>query len=336
LLSEKNRERLRRKKTILRLPTTCCEKEAVNPFKTEDGRFGRVAFALLFLGIVLAGCSVATKQKWLPVFFDGVPVPGAKTTNAIVETETAPTNAVLATAAPAAPLIVKETIHLPYFNNECAECHESKFSQKMKGPMKTVCFSCHDDFLAKPKVKHQPVDNGECGTCHNPHSSPNKFLLTRTGAAVCLDCHDNPAAAGKVKHQPVENGECIECHSPHASDFKGLMRKSTADSCFGCHDDFRAKQTFKHDPAGNGACLECHSPHASASKGLTKSAEPAVCFECHEQADMAKVAGHKVSGITTCLACHDPHGGTDKYFLRGAAKPAPIPPAPAAKPPPAK
>src|SRR5262249_25429465 len=90
-----------------------------------------------------------------------------------------------------------------------------------------LCFECHDDLEKKnkaAKVKHQPVEGGECSSCHAPHASNNKKLLVKPDGKLCLDCHDDPAK-GKIKHQPVENGECLSCHDPHQSDVKKLLVK---------------------------------------------------------------------------------------------------------------
>ena len=85
--------------------------------------------------------------------------------------------------------------------------------------------------LASGKVKHQPVENGECSSCHSPHNSENKKLLAKPEGKLCFECHEDTRknlAAAKVKHQPVENGECSSCHSPHQSENKKLLVKPDA------------------------------------------------------------------------------------------------------------
>ena len=32
----------------------------------------------------------------------------------------------------------------------------------LKGPVRNVCFECHDDFLSDAKYKHAPAEEGEC------------------------------------------------------------------------------------------------------------------------------------------------------------------------------
>ena len=139
----------------------------------------------------------------------------------------------------------------------------------------------------------------------DPHESPNKNLLVRTGKALCLDCHDDPLAQGKVKHQAVESGDCLDCHDPHASGTKGLLKKSLAASCFDCHDDFRKGAKYQHAPAGNGECTSCHAPHASDQKALLIKPDPQLCFECHELADVAQahrdLEARKTTGCSVLL-----------------------------------
>lgn len=305
----------------------------VNPktHKSRSRRRDRLVGLLVVCGVfIFVGCSSETKHKWMSRFFDGVPpLGGATNVVTVAAEEVAPTNVthvVIPEAGQTAQLT--GSVHPPFADNSCAECHESKFSQKMKGPMNSVCFSCHDDFLAPAKIKHAPAQNGECTACHSPHDAPNKKLLIRTGRAMCLECHDDPVAQGKVKHQPVE-ADCLDCHSPHASNVKGILKKPLATLCFECHDDFLKEAKFKHDPAGNGECMSCHTPHQSDNKELLIKPSSKLCFECHEESDLAKVDAHKQSTETDCLKCHDPHGGSDKWFLKAGARKTLSPAAPA-------
>ncbi|MCX6996593.1 MAG: cytochrome c3 family protein [Kiritimatiellaeota bacterium] len=160
---------------------------------SEQGRVGAGrrrrcwprALRLAPLGVLLlgAGCATMTKHDWLCFFFffDGVPgapgstqppAPGAGADDApvVLRSQPAPTPA---------PLPVYR--HAPYADDECTACHESKFSQRIKQKPKDLCFTCHDDFLAKAKVKHAPAEGGECLACHNPHQSENKHLLRGRG-----------------------------------------------------------------------------------------------------------------------------------------------------------
>jgi predicted CXXCH cytochrome family protein len=291
-------------------------------------RIRELAAAMLFLGAglaLLAGCATEKKQKWLSFFFDGVPAPGA-TTNApaiVYDENGKPLDRAVAAQVASGPAPKPKFVaHPPYEDRKCNECHESRFSVKMKETQRQVCFACHDDFLEKAKVKHQPAENSECSECHDPHGSANPKMLVLTGQELCFKCHDETQkqiSTAKVKHQPVENGECASCHNPHASEIKKLLVKPDGKLCFDCHEDLDqalSKAAFKHDPAGNGECGSCHNPHVSSEKGLLIKSRAILCLECHEEKDLAKVKAHTDAPNKACLECHDPHLGKDKFLLK--------------------
>src|SRR5215472_7266693 len=199
----------------------------------------RLPFILLAIGcggfLLTVGCNSATKRKWLTTFFDGVP-PEHPPTNTVVAA--AETNQVAAAASKSASPAPAENYyaHPPFSQEKCSSCHASQFGQAMKKQAPELCWDCHKDFLATMKVKHQPVENGECKSCHDPHQASNTNLLVKIGKDLCLDCHDPPVNKGKSKHQPAENGECLACHNPHAAGQKGLLVKAEGKLCFDCHD----------------------------------------------------------------------------------------------------
>ena len=79
-------------------------------------------------------------------------------------------------------------VHTPFAQGKCTQCHgDGGMSPQPKMPARQLCFTCHKDFIAGNKFKHQPVENGECSSCHSAHQSPNKNLLTKTGNKLCLD-----------------------------------------------------------------------------------------------------------------------------------------------------
>jgi len=272
--------------------------------------------------LVVAGCSTEAKYKWLSTLFDGVPDPNApKQTNRVViqyddkgnplATEMLRlTNNSVVKAPPF-------TTHPPYEDHKCTECHLSEFSVRMKAPQKKVCFDCHDTTEAvfvKSKFKHQPVDNGECTTCHNPHGSALPKMLKGPIKTLCTDCHEDPIGKkAKSSHVPFENGECVSCHSPHASPNKGLLAKPVKNLCADCHDEPKPKPKVIHPPLENGECLACHAPHASVNKSLLAKAGKANCFECHD--DFLEKAKFKHTVVDDCSACHNSHGAAEKGLL---------------------
>jgi predicted CXXCH cytochrome family protein len=275
-------------------------------------------FAVGLAAVALTdGCSTGAKRQWLTYFFDGVPAETSGTNVVVVVTTVKDTNAAPATVtqpAPAAP-VLPGSAHPPFIKQQCQECHQSGDGQGMRAPMPDLCFNCHKDFLAGNKVKHQPVENGECLSCHDPHQSENnKKLLIKTGKDLCLTCHDDPLANQKFKHEAVESGDCLDCHSPHATNFKGLLKKSVKDTCADCHDDL-TKKKFVHQPVGDGDCLECHSPHASKNKNLVKKTTPGLCWDCHD--NFLEKAKFQHDVVEDCTSCHNPHqSAVDKLLTK--------------------
>ena len=161
-------------------------------------KFRKYHWLLLFpaLGGVLfnTACDTPSRHRLLTVFFDGVP-PLHSGTNVTVEVSTFETTPV-AEAAPKtnAPPVDTFSVHQPFQQRKCIECHQSSSGMGLKAAAPQLCWNCHKDFIAGQKVKHNPVENGECASCHDPHQSPNKKLLVKVGKELCLNCHDDPLA----------------------------------------------------------------------------------------------------------------------------------------------
>ena len=166
-------------------------------WRRRGGWLAGLAAGLVFL----AGCRTETKQKWLIFFFDGVPQPGA--TNVVAHPSATMTNNAAsfpATRAPAKPIVL--VVHPPYAKRDCAACHESQFSNAMRGKPGEVCFTCHKPLqqaITASKVKHQPVADGECTGCHSPHLSPNQQSARRQGQRAVPDVPRRSAGGGQVQ-----------------------------------------------------------------------------------------------------------------------------------------
>jgi|APCry1669188910_1035180.scaffolds.fasta_scaffold09318_2 predicted CXXCH cytochrome family protein len=253
-------------------------------FTMPDVRITQIA-AAAFGWLVIAfnlglmvGCRTETRQKWLTTFFDGVPVPGAITNAATAGYDDSghsllpPTASVPADTSTVAR--IKLIIHPPYSEHNCNACHESRYSVRMKDAQKLVCFACHDDFLAKAKFKHSPVEEGSCTTCHNPHESGVAKLLVKAVPALCNDCHDDVIGTSKFRHSPAESGECLVCHSAHHSQEEKLLTRRGQALCYECHDKDDVAKIPAHDKLDEKPCWSCHDPHGSDRAGLLKSVLP--------------------------------------------------------------
>jgi predicted CXXCH cytochrome family protein len=103
----------------------------------------------------------------------------------------------------------------------CNGCHDP-VSHALLLPERELCFKCHA-FKMNKKYIHGPFASGECLACHNPHSSPNRFLLVTGPKDFCLSCHDMKEIAKNAAHKDIKV-PCISCHDGHMSDKRYLLK----------------------------------------------------------------------------------------------------------------
>ncbi len=242
-------------------------------------------------------------------------------------------------------------IHTP-FEDGCEDCHLANQNKhpdsdgnefELTDSEPQLCYMCHDEYLQK-EYKHDPVESGDCLTCHDPHSSENKKLLLSNTNELCSDCHDIDFSLAS-QHNPVESGNCIECHNPHESDNRSLLIRNTYELCLDCHDEQekQLKYMFLHDPF-DGGCLDCHKAHSSEiipllladyPSGLYSSSDPdnfQLCFGCH---DVVLMTEKNDQGATSfrdgnlnlhylhlqnskarnCNICHNSHASQKEFIL---------------------
>ena len=217
--------------------------------------------------------------------------------------------------------ILFDNVHPPVANRMCSQCHEASSSPdalKTKKPGFELCRGCHNTMMnetfSKNRVHWPLVDQRGCLSCHAPHASSQKKLLTGDMKSVCGKCHSDTMESqaklaekerrenaalkkgevtkGSLTHNPITEGNCGACHSPHASDSVFLMKQlSTIELCGTCHD------WLKHTshPMGQKAadlrnknlkmdCLSCHRSHGTGYRHLIPF--PTVtdlCVQCHKQ-----------------------------------------------------
>ena len=119
-----------------------------------------------------------------------------------------------------AALIDKEIIH-PAADEDCLNCHESNDKEHPKAggneftlsdDGSELCYNCHDSKQIMTNV-HSPVEDGECLTGHNPHSSDYENLTKDRPGKLYLACHE-PESEGPYVHGPVAGQACTACHRP--------------------------------------------------------------------------------------------------------------------------
>lgn len=227
-------------------------------------------------------------------------------------------------------ILAETTVHAAA--ESCDSCHESAAAPHPQKGKKTfrlteeppkLCFACHEETGGKASL-HPPVKDGECLSCHEPHSTAQPKLLRSAVKDLCSGCHAGPTEK-KLLHGPVGAGECLACHVPHQSDEKPLLAKAPGAICFDCHQTFpRLLEKKNVHPALESGCTSCHDPHGSDFPKLLADSGAAVCATCHseiaEAAAGAKVPHAPVRSEKGCVSCHDPHAADGEKLLAASAK----------------
>ncbi|MDH3392362.1 MAG: hypothetical protein OEL66_00010 [Desulfobulbaceae bacterium] len=254
----------------------------------------------------------------------------------------------------------KEHRHGPVGAGDCIACHRphaGKYKKLLIAPTAKgqLCFKCHQDRKDgfNRKYVHAPVAK-DCGNCHDPHSSANRFQLIKDTKTLCKSCHSKLTPgiykdmAAKVKHPPVAEERCTACHDVHSSNYQPLLKNSTEKLCFSCHIDLGddvAESKHRHGPVKTGDCTSCHRVHGSEFAKLLvryfpgnfyssyKSGQYNLCFGCHNKDIAKKKFTTTLTNFRdgkynlhyfhvnmkkgrTCIACHDPHASNQNKHIR--------------------
>jgi len=217
--------------------------------------------------------------------------------------------------------------HHPVNQGDCLTCHEahqSKHGNLLTTTRSTLCLGCHQDIDhagvfnpvtsdSKPGYIHQPVLEGGCMECHQPHGSDFSAMLINEQRAVCMECHEDitqDLPLAQSVHGPFESAQsCTSCHSPHSSDHEGLLAQPSNTLCFSCHDqeiespsgatisnmkEMVQESPVVHKPAALGDCSTCHLSHLSPQHSLLRTSYPDKKFETFDERN-----------YDMCFACHD-------------------------------
>ncbi len=179
-----------------------------------------ILFVLNFLIILflIFSCSPKTRYQVLSFFFDGVPnpeQPSKKQSNRLAADSLNNKSRKLTLRQHQTP---EQTMHPPFADRDCGACHDMRGGNSLIAPMPDLCYECHDDFRQEMPKLHGLVEAGACTTCHHPHVSKNKMLLTRSGQEMCLHCHDTRDVQKNEVHEEVEAMACTECHDAHGGE----------------------------------------------------------------------------------------------------------------------
>jgi len=220
----------------------------------------------------------------------------------------------------------------------CLSCHEIRVIKShdkkhedvtrvklIKATSISLCLSCHDEINGKPGTSkaHTPATKN-CLTCHDPHSSPNKYQLLKTASGerkdnLCLTCHVqglNVPEKGS-RHAALDSG-CDTCHTthkigdPNKRENQFHLTKDAPALCLDCHDakDETLKKAHHGQPFETANCLACHDPHQSNKPKLAQFFQHAPfeggdCETCHAAPKDGKVVLTNADTRALCVTCHD-------------------------------
>jgi len=199
---------------------------------------------------------------------------------------------------------------------ECQMCHTYASPEQhlftLKSAKREICSPCHA--LPQKVVMHQPVAQGECTSCHDPHGTDfPAMLIAEPGQDLCITCHKEDYSAKAYVHGPVAIGACTVCHESHSSAQDNLLRARPERLCVECHAEMNpteAQARHKHKPLEQG-CTTCHDPHASPAKYQLHKPVRELCFSCHTGVKNSVDSAHVVHGPAGeeagCAQCHNPH-----------------------------
>jgi predicted CXXCH cytochrome family protein len=159
--------------------------------------------AVILLAVIATGCSIEKNYKLLSFFFDGVPDPTLVASGADAVRFARETGGVVFT-------------HLPYAQEQCAECHTDPAGENLTKVDNRVCLKCHAGVNDEYPQMHGPVAAVACLMCHAPHESTVKPLLRTAGPSLCTQCH-GPRFMG-TPTSPVHadmQRDCLDCHRGH-------------------------------------------------------------------------------------------------------------------------
>lgn len=221
-----------------------------------------------------------------------------------------------------------EFLHGPAAVVACDTCHEyddpavHTFKYKREG--REMCDFCHIDKVGtQGLVAHEPIVEGDCLACHDPHGAKVRKLLKADGVGeLCMECHEEVGQEDLHAHEPFGKGECLSCHAAHTAWQEKLLIEPSRTLCLRCHEQTRqelADACFVHDPMKDD-CLQCHAAHSSSDSRQLAGTPEAICTSCHEKIEaLAITALHEHSIMfdgESCLNCHSAHTGQTQSFLR--------------------
>ncbi len=206
----------------------------------------------------------------------------------------------------------KKYVHKPVKEN-CQKCHDPH-SSSQKAQLRKVeaemCIDCHKSLhaktiqaLSKPKFPHQPVQKGECSSCHGVHFTDFEKLLKAPLKGICLTCHKGlgeKVNASKFFHGPVVQNDCAACHETHGSPNPKILKSY-----------FPAEFYVSYRTENYAICFDCHNKDIALH---AKTSELTDFRNGDQNLHFAHVNKDKKG--RSCKACHEVHSGNQSKHIR--------------------
>ena len=167
----------------------------------------------------------------------------------------------------------------------CSACHNVKSdgtttTVELAAPKNQLCFTCHDK--SKEETLHKPYEEGQCTTCHSPHSSDFAKQTRAEGNALCLACH-------AVRNVSGEKVTLFAAQEIPAQEFEEAPKILPNEQAQIGHPFASHPVSGMADPTNPGqkiSCLSCHEQHASSQQSLIRIAKNEkngdICNACHQ------------------------------------------------------
>jgi predicted CXXCH cytochrome family protein len=128
------------------------------------------------------------------------------------------TQAPLPPRSPLEPPVFFASVHKPYAEQACGECHVVAESHALAVLDQTLCLRCHGAQVLRERWDHGPLNFGLCRICHEPHLSRFPHLQSQEQPGLCTHCHDSTSLMTDIEdHRGAEEQRCTDCHDPHRS-----------------------------------------------------------------------------------------------------------------------
>ncbi|MHB0975627.1 MAG: cytochrome c3 family protein [Candidatus Aquicultorales bacterium] len=146
----------------------------------------------------------------------------------------------------------------------------------------SLCYSCHDGTVTSAgkyafNTAYRQHAEGDCKTCHNPHSGQyGRFLRFTAGANFCTVCHNVGSHDHPIDKQPgAGNVPKDQVFDPNAGDFSGTRL-------------YNQGGTAVATTGGYIKCMTCHTPHGGSGESINtmpygsgSSSVSPLCQNCH-------------------------------------------------------